>query len=604
MDALNGLGESRVAAGQLSQGLESYGEALRLARESGLQAAEGLVLRNLMVAWRGASRPALAAFYGKQAVNLFQGIRANILQLDTQTQRAFLRSKEQIYRELADLLIVQGRLPEAQQVLDFLKLEELRDYVRREAQAGSAPGRLDLTPAEASWQARYSEIGDRIAAIGRERGELAALRVRTPDENARLDRLEADLRVAAEAHHAFMLSLAAEFGGDTEASARVAQLREAQGLMADLREMGAGAVALHTLVGEQRYRVMLTTPDVQKAAEFAISGADLARKVLTLREALQNPSSDPRPIARELYDVLVRPIAKDLEQAGARTLMWSLDGVLRYVPMAALHDGTMYLIERYPMSVFTPASNARLKDLPTPWRHGLGVGVTKASAGFDPLPAVADELLGLIRDDRFPASTNAVLPGHLLMDEAFTEPALRSELRARPPVVHVASHFQFRPGNEGDSFLLLGDGSRLTVAELRATWGLFEGVDLLTLSACNTANGGGGETGKEIESFGALAQLNGAKAVIATLWPVADMSTRDLMENFYRARRAAGAVPKSEALRAAQLALLRGKVNSGSPNSTRGLKSLKAAATSTAMPAGRFAHPYYWAPFLLIGNWR
>ena len=604
VDALNGLGETRAAAGQLDQSLESLGEALRLARESGLQASESVVLRNLMVVWRGASRPALAVFYGKQAVNLFQGMRANIVQLDPQTQRAFLRSKEQVYRELADLLIVQGRLPEAQQVLDFLKLEELRDYVRRDAQAAAATGRLDLTPAEVAWHKRYSEIQDRLAAIGRERGELVAVRVRTPEQITALDRLEADLRVAAQAHQKFLSSLAAEFGVGSESGERISHLREAQGLMADLREMGTGTVALHTLVGEQRYRVMLTTADVQKAAEFPIGAADLARKVLSFREALQNPQSDPRPLARELYDVLIGPIAKDLEQAGARMLMWSLDGVLRYVPIAALHDGTGYLVERYPTSVFTPASNARLKDLAVPWRHGLGVGVTKARAGFDPLPAVADELHGLIRDDRVPASTNGLLRGHLLMDEAFTATALRSELRSRPPVVHVATHFQFRPGNEADSFLLLGDGSRLTVAELRTTWGLFDGVDLLTLSACNTANGAGGETGKEIESFGALAQLNGAKAVVATLWPVADVSTRNLMEHFYRARSAGGGVAKSEALRLAQVALLRGKVGGEPANPGRGLKSLKVAAAPAGTRGARYAHPYYWAPFLLIGNWR
>ncbi len=93
-----------------------------------------------MTGWNAAGRPALAALYGKQAVNLFQAVRANILELEPQTQRAYLRSKEDVYRELADLLVTAGRLPEAQQVLDFLKQEELRDYVRRDAEGGGAAG--------------------------------------------------------------------------------------------------------------------------------------------------------------------------------------------------------------------------------------------------------------------------------------------------------------------------------------------------------------------------------------------------------------------------------------------------------------------------------
>jgi CHAT domain-containing protein len=447
-----------------------------------------------------------------------------------------VRSKEEIYRELADLLINEGRLPEAQQVLNFLKEEEFRDYIRRAGEAAGAAGQVELTPDEAAWEQRYREIQDRVAALGRERGELSARRLRSPEEDAQLAQLDADLRVAAQAFQAFLDSLAADFGARAETGERVFQLREAQGLMADLRELGPGTVALYTISGEQRYRVILITPDVQKAAEYTIGAADLARKVFAFRETLQNPRSDPRPLAEELYTILVGPVAKDLEQAGARTLMWALDGVLRYVPFSALYDGHGYLVERYRSVVFTPASKSRLKDRPDAWHTGLGVGVSKAQTGFEPLPAVADELRSIIRDDRLEEISGGVLRGHLLLDDAFTEPALKAELRQRPPVVHIASHFQFRPGNEGDSFLLLGDGRRLTVADLKGDWSLFDGVDLLTLSACDTATGGINATGKEVESFGVLAQRQGAKAVIATLWGVADRSTRTLMEHFYRAR--------------------------------------------------------------------
>ena len=84
--------------------------------------------------------------------------------------------------------------------------------------------------------------------------------------------------------------------------------------------------------------------------------------MLAFRDVLQNPKLDPLPLAQELYKILLAPLAKDLRAMKAQTLMWSLDGVLRYVPMAALHDGKQYLVERYRHVVFTPASNARLKD--------------------------------------------------------------------------------------------------------------------------------------------------------------------------------------------------------------------------------------------------
>jgi CHAT domain-containing protein len=168
----------------------------------------------------------------------------------------------------------------------------------------------------------------------------------------------------------------------------------------------------------------------------------------------------------------------------------------------------------------------------------------------------------------------------------------------------VASHFQFQPGSETDSFLLLGDGHRLSVADLKNDWNLFDGVDLLTLSACNTAIGTAGATGKEVESFGVLAQRQGAKAVIATLWPVTDASTRLLMEEFYRERLADPTISKAEALRRAQLTLLDRQIPPVRSETTRGVKRQSSEMPRPAPSRDAYSHPYYWAPFLLIGNSR
>jgi len=599
--SLNGLAQTLVATGDLDRALGMLAEALRLSREGRLPGSEGVVLRSLMTAWRAAGRPPLAVFYGKAAVNQFQTVRLNIAQLDPQTQRAYLRSKEEVYRELADLLISQGRLPEAQQVLGFLKEGEFREYIRGGGSA-AVTKLVELTPEEAAAEQRYREIEGQLVALARRQSLLTAKRSRSGPEESELTQIASDLKLAAQRYQAFLDSLATEFAASGEGSARTFQLREAQGLMGTLRDLGPGTVALYTIVGPERYSVILVTPEIQKAATYPMGAADLSRKVLAFREVLQNPASDPRPLAQELYKILVGPIARDLEQAQARTLMWSLDGVLRYVPFSALHDGRGYLVERYRSSVFTPAGDSHLKDAAGSWRSGLGVGVSKAQPGFDPLPDVAGELRGIIKDPS--GNGDGVLRGRVLLDEAFTESALRAELGQEPPVVHVASHFQFRPGNEADSFLLLGDGRRLSVGELRTSWNFFKGVDLLTLSACDTAVGGAGATGKEVESFSVFAQRNGAKSVVATLWPVADTSTRVLMERFYRARMQSKGTSKAEALQTAQLALLRGDDPSSGSAGTRARRAKAAAQSASGESTSRYQHPFYWAPFLLIGNWR
>jgi CHAT domain-containing protein len=306
---------------------------------------------------------------------------------------------------------------------------------------------------------------------------------------------------------------------------------------------------------------------------------------------------------------LLEPIVKDLEQARAQTILWSLDDTLRYLPIAALHDGRGYLVERFRHVVYTPAGRASLTDAPRPNWTGLGAGVSRGTAGFAPLPAVVEELQGIFR--RTPDGGTGVLDGRVLLDDAFTADALRENLRQPAPVVHIASHFQLNPGDVNQSFLLLGDGSRMTLAEFRTTTNIFQDVDLLTLSACSTAVGSRRADGSEVENLGVLAQRQGAKAVIAGLWPVADVSTSTFMREFYRAKVQNG-TDKSEALRQAQLALLHGAETpspkaSGPPPPSRGLKTASTTTVLppfTAPPNARYAHPYFWAPFVLMGNSR
>jgi CHAT domain-containing protein len=385
------------------------------------------------------------------------------------------------------------------------------------------------------------------------------------------------------------------------------RLRESQGMMEALRDLGKGTVALYTLVGDDQYRVILTTADVQKGFAYPIKAADLNRKILAFRDVLQNPTRDPLPLAQELYQILVAPLAKDLKAAKAETLMWSLDGVLRYVPMAALHDGDKYLVERWRNVVFTPASQTRLKDdVSRNWK-ALGLGVTRSFGEKIPaLPGVAEEMRGIIKVE---GTSSGVLPGTIKLDEQFTQEAMLTGLRQRPPVVHVASHFQFKPGNETDSALLLGDGQFLSLAQIKALPNVFSGVELLTLSACNTATSGSGATGKEVEGFGVLAQRQGAKAVVASLWPVADRTTKNLMQEFYKLREAKASTTKAEAMRQAQIKLLRGELQvTGETLAAREITHERDKTANQPLfkvdAKAPYAHPYYWAPFILIGNWK
>ena len=396
---LAGLGTSYRALGRLEESIRCHEQAAFIAREVKAKDKEADALDGLMLDWQAHDKPALAVFYGKQAVNLYQEIRSEITGLERESQQSFVKSKEDIYRTLADLLISQGRLPEAEQVIRMLKEEEYFEYIRRDESNSSKAKKAALTPEESALEKRYREIADQIATLGTERGTLIDKKTRTPEEEQRLAKLDADLIVAGNAFQKFLDQLVTELGRTSESSGKVFQLRESQGLMEDLRELGKGVVAIYTLVGQDKYRVILTTADFQKGYEYPIKGTDLNRKVLEFRDVLQNPKLDPLPLAQELYKILVGPVAKDLAKAKARTVMWSLDGILRYVPVSALNDGKQYLVEQYQNVVFTPASQARLKDVPVRNWNALGLGVSKAHGERIPaLPGVVDEMHGIIKD--------------------------------------------------------------------------------------------------------------------------------------------------------------------------------------------------------------
>jgi CHAT domain-containing protein len=355
------------------------------------------------------------------------------------------------------------------------------------------------------------------------------------------------------------------------------------------------------LVSPERLDILLTLPAVRRAHQIAVSKTELNREIEALRAALRDPRSQPAARARVLYERLLAPIAAELRKAGVQVLMLYLDEALRYLPFAALHDGAHYLVQDYALSVYTAAAANAVITRPKPDWQVAGLGLSRAQPGFEPLKAVSEELEGIVRhgaDD-----PNGVLPGVVQLDDAFTEEALRARFAEGFEVVHVASHFVFTPGTYRESFLLLGDGTRVNLHTLDSY--RLSGIELLTLSACDTAVGGGKDAqGREVEGLATLTLRKGAKGVLATLWTVADRSTALFMQKLYSLH-ADGHLSKAEALRRTQQAFLDGSVRADS-DATRG-KMLVGANSVQQAGAGAsrdYRHPYYWAPFILMGNWQ
>jgi CHAT domain-containing protein len=233
------------------------------------------------------------------------------------------------------------------------------------------------------------------------------------------------------------------------------------------------------------------------------------------------------------------------------------------------------------------------------------MGLSKSFGGLPALPGVMPELDAVAHDPAV-ADSHGPMEGKLLPNEQFTLAALKTEFGAGKsfPVVHIASHFIAETGSGDEPYLMLGaedsgeeKGYELTLSKMQDSTISFHGTQLLTLSACSTAKGDAQKDGMEMDSLGMIAQQKGAGAVLATLWDVNDASTSRLMSDFYTRLVSQIANGKAEALRQAQLAFLRG---SAAPSSNL-TKARGAEPESTAHATG-YSHPYYWAPFVLIGN--
>ena len=530
--------------------------------------------------------------------------------LEASLRSSYLKSIEFRYHGLIALLIAQGRLEDAQAVLELLKIDELSGMGDERGDRGElkAAWLEFVSRHEAALIDEYIRLGSILTALHKEKTAIqtrAAIQQPALQDAQQLREIEGRMALADRNFEEFLAQLPAALArGAAEEKANPRPKKNLENLRAVLRGLEPGTALVHTLCTESTLYVFFTTGKSLLLRYASLGRAEVDQLAATFHAQLRSPSLDPRPLARQLYTAILGPLEKTLEEEGIRTIMFSLDGALRYIPMAALHDGKGWLAERYATPMFTEAARNRLLDTPKLQATAVGFGVTRGMGEFAPLPSVAEELAGIIRNE---TNTQGILPGTLLLDNEFTHAALARNLQSGTPVMHLASHFHFNPVVPGQSFLLLGDGQRLFLSELASNRALsFVGLEQLTLSACETASGLGRGDGREVEGLGALMQKQGAFSVVATLWPIADASTSIFMQELYRQRFVLGQ-NKAEALRRAQLELMGRNVPSHTAPKDfelRGRVRVAAVPKTPQWQEGGYSHPFYWAPFILLGNWK
>ncbi|PZO40679.1 MAG: hypothetical protein DCF19_11945 [Pseudanabaena frigida] len=342
------------------------------------------------------------------------------------------------------------------------------------------------------------------------------------------------------------------------------------GLPTQVDEVDPQAAVIYPIVLADSLEVIISLPDRSlQHRTTKISQDKLEIFLSELRRSLRRTSleTEIQEVSQKIYNMLIGKETESILVANkVKTLAFVLDGSLRNLPMAVLYDGQQYLMEKYNLAI---APGLQLLDPRPLKRQQLEVfvgGLSKETQNFNALPNVEREIQQI---------SKVVSTQTPLLNEAFISESIQKQISKTPfRVVHLATHGEF--SSDAEKTFVLTWNNRLGVKQLEELLQTRNQdsrtpIELLVLSACKTAKG----DNRAALGLAGMAVRSGARSTIASLWSVEDSATATFMEDFYQ-ELAKNGTTKSEALRKAQISLLKNP---------------------------QFTHPFYWSPFVLVGNW-
>ena len=327
------------------------------------------------------------------------------------------------------------------------------------------------------------------------------------------------------------------------------------------------ATVVYPIILPDRLAVIVSSAGKPLAYHETMMDSEAVESTLNELLSAVHPVSDNAKrlaLSEQVYNMLIRPAEEGAVMADTETVVFVLDGLLRNVPMAALYDGEQYLIEKYAVALSPGLQLMSARSLDQIKTDAVVGGISEARNGLSALPAVTDEV----------SDISQLVSADTLMNEEFTSERLAKDVKnSSASIVHLATHGQFSSRLE-DTFLSTWEG-RLNVKELSEilqSRGASSAIELLVLSACDTASG----DDRAVLGLAGLAVKSGARSTVATLWPVKDKAAAKLMTALYEGIDQPG-ISKAEALRQAQLTLI-------------------------ADPT--YSDPFFWSAYTLVGNWQ
>jgi CHAT domain-containing protein len=539
---LNNIGAVYRSISQPQEALKYYNQALPIRREVGDRSGEATTLSNIGSFYRHTKQPTQAIENWQQSVQITLEMRSG---LQRENRQKFLEGKRNPAVALVDILIDQNQADRAFQWVNIATTADLADYTRLiNAKVANPQAQKSLdewNQKNQQLQSLRRQLEDKFSEnLSRQMRELETEVNRKAEEISRQFPEVAEL---FETTPKDIAQLKASIAPDTVVIQPVL-LTNAQNV--------PNTVALFVL-----------TKDSLSVKKIVIDPAEFDKLLTEHREQISSElTSDYRETGGKLYDILIRPVEDQIQALSPKQLSIIATGKLRYIPFETLWDtkNRKFLIQKYPVNYLTRIST---RSIPNSTLQGgvLALG--------NPIPRLPQNLPGTEEEVRNIAQLLSGSSAYIGNDATLD----RFKVQApRFPFLHLATHGCFQQGGcqklgMEENTLLFAD-SQFNIRDA-ALLGL-QNTRLLTLSACQTAMQAN-SNGEEISGVAYVFERAGAQAVMASLWSVDDAATKDLMVQFYQ--NINQGMSKNEALRQAKLSQIS-------------------------------RHPFYWSPFILIGDAR
>ncbi len=467
----------------------------------------------------------------------------------------YIQNKAQVYVELVRLQLDMGRPEDA-----FSTAERLRAWSFLDQS-----GRSETREWSSEQQQAEIEMRERIRQLQGMLEEEHTLPL--PDQRQlAANTFTQELLSAEQAYQALL-----DDAGGTSSTVLVSQFHDNQTTV--VKHLKPGEALIEYVVGPDEVMIFVLTPGGLRASSTPIRQADLHSRLELLRDLLQQRDSDrwKRP-AESLSRSLLEPVWKEGWLEGVEHLYLVPHGMLNYLPFALLKiDGTAdrrLLIENFTLAYLPTAQVLTGKQSKSNGPQTV-LAVAPARSRLRHAPEEASSIATMFQPN-----------SRMLAGASATESTFRN-IAGDYQILHLATHGYFNKLNPLLSGLELeADEENDGLLEVHEILELRLNSNLVTLSACETGLGSGFfaeiPAGDDFVGMTRAFLQAGSESVLATLWEVDDRSTVDLMQTFYQGF---------------EDTIMNGDKAAALANAQRSLRTSQ-----------KYEHPYYWAPFVLVGS--